>query len=108
MKRIALPIKEGYEFIPIAELVYIQSSGNYAIAHILDRQPVHVFQSLKDLEESLHDIGFLRIHSSFLINTTHLVKYNKGDGGTVEMSTGKKLEVSRGRKKAFLGRVKYQ
>jgi two-component system LytT family response regulator len=54
----------------------------------------------------LTDTTFLRIHKSFLINLLHVKEYSRGEGGTVIMSNGMEIEVSRRRKELFLAKVK--
>lgn len=104
--RIPLPTKDGLEFLPATDILYIQASGNYSIVYTYEKKPIYVFKPLKSLEESMIEKGFIRIHNMYVINVFHLLRYSKGDGGTVELSNGKKLEVSRGRKREFLRRIK--
>ena len=106
MYKFALPVKDGYEFFFLSELIYFQAKGNYSLAIIENRKAADVFISLKKLESQLAPRGFIRIHHEYLINSYHMIKYNKGVGGIVELSNGKKLEVSRGRKREFLRRIK--
>ena len=46
----------------------------------------------------LTEFDFFRIHQSIIINLQHLQEYLRGDGGSVILSNGKELEVSRRRK----------
>ena len=50
--------------------------------------------------------SFLRIHKSFLINLLHVREYERGEGGTVIMSNGMEIEVSRRKKDLFLAKIK--
>jgi len=106
MQRIPLPTKNGFDFIPVEDILYLQASGNYCIMTLKNHQVINIFKLLKLLENQLKDHGFIRIHHEYLINVNHLSRYIKGDGGEVEMSDGKILEVSRGKKKEFLIWVK--
>lgn len=40
-----------------------------------------------------------------IINLTYVVKYRKGDGGTLELSDGSEVEVSAQRKEALLQKL---
>ena len=106
MQRIALPTKDGFEFVSVDDILYLQASGNYCIVTLKNKQSIHIYKLLKLLETQLKSHGFIRIHHEYLININHLNKYNKGDGGEVVMSDGKVLEVSRGKKKEFMIWVK--
>jgi two-component system LytT family response regulator len=46
--------------------------------------------------------GLLRVHQSHMVNTDHIKKYIKGEGGTIEMQDGSVVEVSRRKKEEFL------
>jgi two-component system LytT family response regulator len=50
----------------------------------------------------LSDKNFFRAHKSFLVNLAHVKTYRKGEGGTVVMSDGQEIEVSRRNKEAFI------
>lgn len=106
MERITLPTKSGFDFVQLIDIIYLQSSGNYCLVHLTrSTKPVQVYKSLKQFETLLIEKNFIRIHNEYLIHLLHLTRYDKADGGVVEMSNGKKIEVSRGRKKEFLARV---
>jgi two-component system LytT family response regulator len=54
----------------------------------------------------LKHAGFARIHKSFLVNLLHIKEYLRGEGGSVILSNGKELEVSRRKKEMFLAKMK--
>jgi two-component system LytT family response regulator len=64
-----------------------------------------VSKLLKDYEKLLEDYNFFRIHNSYLVNLTHVVKYVKGEGGYVVMSEGEPCEVSRRKKNELISRL---
>jgi len=100
--KIAVPTFEGLLFIPIEEIIRIQSDRNYTDFHLTSKRKVVVTRSLKNYEELLAEFGFIRIHHSHLINMNHLVKYIKGVGGYVIMSDSSKVDVSRRKKEDFM------
>ena len=104
--KVALPTKSGFDFVSINDIIYMESSGNYSIVATVNGNRSNVYKPLKYFDDMLKDHGFARIHHEYLINTRHLLKYNKIDGGVVEMSNGKILEVSRGKKRDFLKTIK--
>jgi len=53
-------------------------------------------------EDDLEPFRFCRIHNKYLINIRHVVQYTRGEGGTVKMSNGELLDVSKDRKNKFL------
>ena len=105
-RRIPFTNGKGYDFIPEQDIVYVQANGNYCYLYLLESEHILVSQSMKEIEEKLPAHAFCRIHHSYLINLGHLERYNQGEGGTVVMSGGVELPVSKGRKAAFLGRTR--
>ena len=100
--KVAVPTFEGLLFIPIEEIIRIQSDRNYTEFYLNAKRKVVVTRSLKSYEELLSEFGFIRVHHSHMINMNHLVKYIKGVGGYVIMSDQSKVDVSRRKKEEFL------
>ncbi len=61
---------------------------------------------MHEYEELLEDSGFVRIHKSILVSLLHVKEYVRGEGGSVILSNGTQLEVSRRKKDIFLSRMK--
>jgi two-component system LytT family response regulator len=53
----------------------------------------------------LSDFDFFRVHNSHLINLAYIKTYNKGKGGTVQLTDGSEVEVSTRRKEAFMAKM---
>ncbi len=100
--KVAVPTFEGLLFIPIEDIIRIQSDRNYTEFYLTAKRKVVVTRSLKNYEELLAEFGFIRVHHSHMINMNHLVKYIKGIGGYVIMSDQSKVDVSRRKKEGFL------
>lgn len=103
--RIALPTMEGLQIIPIVNIIFCSSSSNYTILTLKDKQKLTVSKTLKEIEEMLEDHRFLRIHHSFLVNLDEIKKYFRGEGGTVLMSDGSSVDVSRAKKELLLKKL---
>jgi len=99
--KITLPQQDGFQVLNVADILYCQADDNYT--HIfLENKKILVSKTLKYFEEALSDFAFARIHKSYLVNVNEVVKYRKGKGGSVVISSGKELLVSASRKKEFL------
>lgn len=101
-KRIGLPDRSGYEFFEAGDILYCEADGNYCSVYFSDGGKRLVTRSLKDMEELLDGASFCRIHHGVLINLNRVKRYLKGDGGSVEMTNGVSLPVSRHKKDNFL------
>ncbi len=101
-ERITLPTFEGFKFINIKDIIRCESENNYTHFHLNTGEDILVTRTLKEYEETLSDLDFVRVHQSHLINLRYVDRYIKGDGGTVVMADGAEVEVSRRRKEDFL------
>ncbi len=99
---IAISSMEGITFIEVKDIVYCESDGSYTAFFFNDNRRIQTSKPIKDVEETLTESGFYRVHQSFLINMKHIRKYIRGDGGEVVMSNGKTINVSRQKKQEFL------
>lgn len=86
--------------------MYCMSDGNYCRAFAVSGQNHYVGLLLNKLERQLSPHGFIRIHNQYIVNTRHILRYEKGDGGSLVLVDQTRLPVSRERKKMFLNWVK--
>jgi two-component system LytT family response regulator len=100
--RIGLPVKEGVIFQSVADIVWIESDGNYCTFHTSDAKKYVVSKNIGEYEEVLPVKEFFRAHKSNLINIKKVKKYIRTDGYFVEMETGAVVEISRRKKDEFL------
>lgn len=105
--RIVIPSHEGLQFVELDDIIYLEAESNYTSIYLREGNRIFVSKTLKDFEELLPHIHFLRIHHSYLINKDHMHKYLKGDGGQVLMSNGKTLDVARRKKDEFMKAIGY-
>jgi len=103
--RIALPTIEGLQMIPVDTILYCTASSNYTTLSLKDRQKLVVSRTLKEIEEMLDDYPFLRVHHSCLVNLNEIKKYTRGEGGSLSMSDGSVVDVSRSRKEMLLKKL---
>ena len=101
-EKVAIPTSDGLEFIPIKEIVHIESSSNYSKIFLIDGKKILVTKLLGDFEEMLQSYNFFRVHNSHLINIAHIKKYTRGEGGQVIMQNDHVIDISRRKKEEFL------
>lgn len=63
--------------IPFNEIMYVESRNNVCILHRMDGTEYTVYKKLKEIEEQLNDIRFLRCHQSYIVNMSFVVKADK-------------------------------
>ncbi len=105
--KIALPTMEGIELEYIESIASLEAQGNYTLIHFIDKKPMLVCKTLRELESRVNQGGeFIRIHRSHSINLNRLDKYIRGKGGYVLLENGETISVSISRKQEFLRTLK--
>lgn len=104
--RLCLPTLKGFSVVKLEEIVYCEAQRSYTIFRLIDNKTIMISKPLFDYDRLLNDTIFFRIHKSYLINLLHVKEYIRGEGGTVIMSNGMEIEVSRRKKELFLTKVK--
>ncbi|MEO6288647.1 MAG: LytTR family DNA-binding domain-containing protein [Ginsengibacter sp.] len=100
--KIAISTSEGIEFIPIKNILHIESKSNYSKIYMPENKNIIVSKILKDFEEILVPYNFYRVHNSHLINLTYIKKYMRSKGGHVMLQDGTLIDISRRKKEEFL------
>lgn len=78
------------------EITYLEADINYTIFHLKNGKKMVSSFTLKKYETDLQLNGFLRVHKSFLLNPQFIKHFNQnGKKGTIQLTNGKILEVSR-------------
>lgn len=104
--KMPIPFGDGYEMIPYANIIRCESESNYTTIYLSDHRKSTLSKTLKEVEESFVHTSFFRIHHSHLINTEHITKFYKSDGGYVIMSDGTQINISRNKKDDFFAFLK--
>jgi len=101
-KRIAVPCLDGFLFIKVEDIIYLEASSNYTKFYMTDNRKYIASKSMKDFEEMLPNDTFIRIHNSFIINKEFVEKYIRGEGGQVVLYGNITLDISKRKKGDFL------
>ena len=104
-QKIALPQREGYEFVDVSSIIYCQAEGAYTKVFIQEKRPMLISRTLGDVEELLPTEIFQRIHHSTLINVTYISQFLRSDGGYIVLKNGEKLSVSKAKKEMLMARL---
>ena len=91
------------DFIRQDEIIYLKSAGRYTEFHFNDaNRQVLATKPIGEFENALDHVKFYRIHNSYIINLSQLVKINKVSGNYCEMANGDNLPISRRRLEGLL------
>lgn len=105
VNKIALPTIEGLQMISVDSIISCEADDNYTLLLLKNRKKLLVTRSLKEIEESLNQHLFIRVHRSFVVNLNEIEKYIKGEGGYLVMSDGSTIDVSKNKKEVLLKKL---
>ncbi|GGE07619.1 MULTISPECIES: LytR/AlgR family response regulator transcription factor [Sphingobacterium] len=103
--RIALPTAEGIHLVRKDDILRIEAMSNYSIFYLNNLSKIIVSRTLKEFEMLLENTQLFRVNRSVIVNLDYVVKYRKGEGGTVELEDGSEIEVSPNKKKQLMDRL---
>jgi two-component system LytT family response regulator len=104
--KLCISSQKGFQVVELKNILYCEANNSYTNFHLQQKQMICSSKVIQEFEELLSDAGFVRIHKSYLVNLLHVKEYLRGEGGTVILSNGEQIEVSRRKKEFFLQNMK--
>ena len=113
-EKLVLSTSDGMHFLPLSEIIYLKSEGNYTTVFTEKKEHIMVSQNLGafDYLDAHNDQsiiysdsggGFFRTHQSFIVNLKAVRQFLKHkDGDFAVMSDNTKIPIARRKKDAFL------
>jgi two-component system, LytTR family, response regulator len=83
-------------FVDPTEVTWCEADINYTNLHLVDDRRFVSARTLKDYEDMLTPLGFLRTHRSYLVNRAHIDHLDRS--GFVVLRNGRRVEVASRRK----------
>ena len=111
INKLVLNTSEGVYFLPIDEILHLESSGNYTTIETTKGEKIVVSSNLGHFEHLTSDFSttgwvaelFFRIHQSHIIRISMVKQLQKQvDGEFVILQNGSKVPIARRRREAFL------
>lgn len=99
-KRIILKTLESIFVLNEDDIIYCNSEGNYSTIYTTNMNKIVVSKSMKKIEELLSKKIFIRCHQSYLVNKSHILRYDKQ--GKLIVSSNDEIPVSSRRKEYTL------
>jgi two-component system, LytTR family, response regulator len=94
VRRLALNSSDKVQVVRVDEIIRCESERNYTTFFLKDGKQIVVTRTLKEYEELLEPLGFVRVHHSHLINLEFLKEFIKSDGGYALMTDKAQVPVS--------------
>ncbi|MCD6018381.1 MAG: DNA-binding response regulator [Bacteroidetes bacterium] len=82
-KKIVLKTMERIYSVDIDDIIRLESDGGYTKVYLVDGKRIMVSRTMKEFDDLLIDVGFLRVHHSHLVNMNHLFCFEKSEGHLV-------------------------
>ena len=98
-QRIVIHGKSKTQYLNVSDITHINCENTLVTTHTSEVS-VSATKQLKEFEEELSELGFIRINRSTLINQAHIKSYTGGHKKSIELTNGESFIVSR--RKAFL------
>jgi two-component system LytT family response regulator len=98
--KLALSTSEGIFLYDPKEIVLLEGSSNYTKFFFANQKQLIVAKTLKEYEDILLEYQFLRVHKSYLVNKSHVIKVDRE--GVLELSNKMNIPISRRRKTEIL------
>ena len=105
-KKISLPSTHGFNVIDTDDIVYLEADSNYTIFHLKMGEKVVISKPLKEFEDTLANLEFIRIHKSVIANFKYIQGYSNKNGLQVFLTNNTVLPVSRRKSSEFLDKAK--
>lgn len=76
----SISIKADYKvsIVRYADIIYIESVGEYIRLHLANAAPITTLFRLKNMESTLPSDIFMRVHRSYIINLNYIKSYGRG------------------------------
>lgn len=105
LRCITISGQQGFEIVPVNDIVFIEADGNYSIVYLTNLQKIVATRQMGEFEELLSGNGFFRIHKSAIINLQHLRSYDSREGHVARMTDGSSVAISGRRLSDFMKAV---
>lgn len=102
-KKIILRTNESIHLLDIKDIICCESDNTYTTFHTVEGEKIIVSRTLKEYEELLTDCGFYRVHKSFLINLSHIKRFDRQDGGYIVLTNDLKIPVASRKREEMMG-----
>jgi len=101
-KKIVLKDIDNIYFVRVSDILYCLAEGTYTKFFLQNRPPVMVSKNLKEYENMLEPLGFIRTHHSYLVNPSKIIRFDKSDGGSLILEDNLKVPLAQRKKEWVL------
>ncbi|MGV6861299.1 MAG: LytR/AlgR family response regulator transcription factor [Putridiphycobacter sp.] len=105
--QIPLQSEGEIRMVEVKNIVRIHAQGNYS-RFFFDNgmKPLMIAKTMKEFEQKLANLGFIRPHLSHIVNERHIKSYFSKDGGYLELTDGMIIPISQRKRQGILEYLK--
>ncbi len=100
-KRIALKDVDHIYYVRTDDIAFCEADGGYTNFLLDNGQSIIVSKNLKEYEQILEPLGFLRTHNSYLVNPNKIARFEKNEE-TLVLDNGRTVPLSQRKKDLVL------
>lgn len=104
--KIILKNSDSIFYVKIDDIIKCQADGPYSIFEIENQNKIIVSNNIKIYEELLAPHGFVRVHNSYLVNASKIIRYDKQEGGYLILDKNQKIPLSQRKKEEILNKLR--
>lgn len=101
-RKIVLRTADSIYVVGIDTIIRCESDYSYTTFYLSTGEKILISKRLKEIEELLNGLGFVRIHQSHLVNLNFVERFKKKDGGILVMTDGSIVPVSPNRRQTLI------
>jgi len=106
VKKIAIQVADGIVFLKVKEILYLKADRSYTEIYLENSEIIIASKNIKEFDEILAgNPDFLRVQRSYIANLTKVEKYNRTDGGTLQIQGGNEIPISKEVREEVLKRL---
>lgn len=105
--RIAIPVKGGYKFLELSEIIRLEGSGSYTILYTNNGKKLMVSTRIGNFENQLSKSGFIRTHQSHIVRINMVSELRKASEYYLVLSNKEKIPVAK-RRLAYVEEVLFK
>lgn len=101
-KKIVLRTQENVHLVELQHITFCESDGSYTFINTIGGDRILITRTLKEFDDMFCDSGFYRVHKSYLVNMTHVKRFEKHEGGYIILNNGQKIPVASRKREELL------
>jgi two-component system LytT family response regulator len=93
-RKIILKTLDNIYLLQLGDIIVCESNRSYTAFKTVQQENILVSKPLKEYEMILEDHGFFRVHRSYMINLSHIRRFEKKEGGYIILTDDIKIPVA--------------